>query len=40
MEPIYYIGLDMHKRTIRYYITDGSATILGEGTTLLGVCRA
>jgi len=40
MHSVHDVGLDVHKRTIRYYITDGSATILGEGTTLLGVCRA
>jgi hypothetical protein len=27
MQRMYYIGLDMHKRTIRYCVKDGSAFI-------------
>jgi len=29
---MYYIGLDVHKRTISYCVKDGSGTIHGEGT--------
>jgi hypothetical protein len=29
---MYYIGLDVHKRTIKYCVKDGSGTIRGEGT--------
>ena len=36
-QATHYIGLDVHKRMIRYCVTDGSGTIRGEGTTLLGV---
>src|SRR5262244_1776172 len=32
MEPMYYIGLDVHKRTISYCVKDGSGTIHGEGS--------
>jgi len=32
MQPMYYIGLDVHKRTIRYCVKDGSGAIQGEGT--------
>ena len=32
MEPMYYIGLDVHKRAISYCIKDGSGTIHGEGS--------
>jgi transposase len=32
MRPMYYIGLDVHKRTIRYCVKDGSGTIHAEGT--------
>jgi transposase len=32
MQPMYYIGLDVHKRTISYCVKDGSGTIHGEGT--------
>ena len=32
MEPMYYIGLDVHKRIIRYCVKDGSGTIYAEGT--------
>ena len=28
MQPMYYIGLDVHKRTISYCVKDGSGTIL------------
>ena len=27
MQNMYYIGLDMHKRTINYCVKDGSGTI-------------
>ena len=27
MQPMYYIGLDVHKRTISYCVKDGSGTI-------------
>jgi transposase len=32
MEPMYYIGLDVHKRTISYCVKDGSGAIHAEGT--------
>ena len=32
MEPMYYIGLDVHKRIISYCVKDGSGTIYAEGT--------
>jgi transposase len=32
MQPMYYIGLDVHKRTIRYCVKDGSGAIHAEGT--------
>ena len=32
MQPMYYIGLDVHKRTISYCVKDGSGAIQLEGT--------
>ena len=32
MQPMYYIGLDVHKRTISYCVKDGSGVIHAEGT--------
>jgi predicted NBD/HSP70 family sugar kinase len=32
MQTMYYIGLDVHKRTISYCVKDGSGTIHSEGT--------
>jgi hypothetical protein len=32
METMYYIGLDVHKRTISCCVKDGSGTIYAEGT--------
>jgi transposase len=32
MQPMYYIGLDVHERVIRYCMKDGSGTIHAEGT--------
>jgi transposase len=32
MQPMYYIGLDVHKRTISYCVKDGSGAIHAEGT--------
>ena len=32
MQTMYYIGLDVHKRTISYCVKDGSGAIHGEGT--------
>ena len=32
METMYYIGLDVHERTISYRVKDGSGTIYAEGT--------
>ena len=32
MQTMYYIGLDVHKRTISYCVQDGSGTIEAEGT--------
>jgi transposase len=31
MQPMYYIGLDVHKRTISYCVKDGSGVIHAEG---------
>jgi hypothetical protein len=31
MQNMYYIGLDVHKRTISYCVKDGSGTIHAEG---------
>src|SRR5437773_9006813 len=33
METMYYIGLDVHKRTISYCVKDGRGAIRDEGTT-------
>jgi transposase len=32
MQSMYYIGLDVHKKTIRYCVKDGSGRIHAEGT--------
>jgi hypothetical protein len=32
MQTMYYIGLDVHKRTICYCVKDGSGTMHPEGT--------
>src|SRR5215469_16462610 len=32
MQPMYYIGLDVHKRTISYCVKDTSGTIHAQGT--------
>src|ERR1700677_2847123 len=32
MQPMYYIGLDVHKRTISYCVKDGSGAMRSEGT--------
>jgi hypothetical protein len=32
MQPMYYIGLDVHKRAISYCVKDGSGAIHAEGT--------
>ena len=32
MQPMYYIGLDVHKRTISYCVKDGSGAMHSEGT--------
>ena len=32
MQPMYYIGLDVHKRKISYCVKDGSGRIHGEGS--------
>ncbi len=32
MQPMYYIGLDVHKRTISYCVKDGSGKIYAEGS--------
>jgi len=31
MEPMYYIGLDVHKRKISYCVKDSSGKIYAEG---------
>ena len=31
MEPMYYIGLDVHKRKISYCLKDGSGKVYAEG---------
>jgi transposase len=33
METMYYIGLDVHKKTVSYCVKDGRGVIHGEGTT-------
>jgi hypothetical protein len=37
MEPMYYIGLDVHKRKISYCVKEGSGRAFAEG--LLSVTR-
>ena len=32
MQPMYYIGLDVHKRKISYCVKDGSGRIHAEGS--------
>jgi transposase len=32
MQSVYYIGLDVHKRTISYCVKDGSGKIHADGT--------
>jgi transposase len=32
MQSMYYIGLDVHKKTISYCVKDGSGRIHAEGT--------
>jgi transposase len=32
MQPMYYIGVDVHKRTISYFVKDSSGVIHAEGT--------
>jgi hypothetical protein len=32
MQTMYYIGLDVHQRTISYCVKDGGGTIHAEGT--------
>jgi len=32
MEPMYYIGLDVHKRKISYCVKDSSDKIFAEGS--------
>jgi predicted NBD/HSP70 family sugar kinase len=32
MEPMYYIGLDVHKRKISYCVKDGSGKVCAEGS--------
>ena len=34
METMYYIGLDVHKKTISYCVKDGSGQIHAEGAIL------
>jgi hypothetical protein len=31
MEPMYYIGLDVHKRTINYCVKGASGRVYAEG---------
>ena len=43
METMYYIGLDVHKKTISYCVKDGGGGIYAEGsinTSLSGGCLA
>ena len=32
MEPLYYVGLDIHKKTIAYCVKQADGTIVDEGT--------
>jgi transposase len=34
MQTMYYIGLDVHKRTISYCVRDGSGRVYAEGSLL------
>jgi hypothetical protein len=36
MQAMYYIGLDVHKRTISYCVKDGSGAIDSKGMGLVG----
>ena len=36
VQTMYYIGLDVHKRTISYCVKDGSGAIHAEGTIPAG----
>lgn len=40
MESMYYIGLDVHKKTISYCIKDGSGKIHSEGRIPATRCRS
>jgi predicted NBD/HSP70 family sugar kinase len=31
MQPMYYIGLDVHKKKIYYCVNDGSGKVYSEG---------
>jgi hypothetical protein len=35
IEPMYYIGLDVHKRKISYCVKDSSGKVYAEGSDLL-----
>jgi len=34
MEPMYYIGLDVHKRKISYCVKDGGGNVYAKGSLL------
>jgi hypothetical protein len=40
METMYYIGLDVHKKTISYCVKDGSGRIYAEGSFAGALLRA
>jgi transposase len=35
MEPMYYIGLDVHKRKISYCVKDSGGKVYAEGSILV-----
>jgi hypothetical protein len=39
MQTMYYIRLDVHKRTISYWVKDGSGTIHAEGPGVVRITR-
>ena len=38
MQSMYYIGLDVHKKTISYCVKDGSGRVHAEGTIAATRC--
>ena len=40
MEPMYYIGLDVHKRISSYCVKDSGGKVYAEGSLSVGLHRA